>query len=186
MRFYEFEAKAILAKQGVRLPKGGTAKNADEARKLATEIGGPVVLKSQVLSGGRMKAGGVKFADTPDEAAAHAEAILKLPIKDQMPVYVLRRGEGGRREGVLPGRHVRRRREAAGDDLQRHGRHRHRGGGRDTSRTTSRRCTSRRSSHSPTSKRRKLVASLGITGGELTQLTGVVSRLVRDVPSSTT
>ena len=69
MRFYEFESKTILAKQGVRLPKGGTAKSAEEARKLAVEIGGATVLKSQVLSGGRMKAGGVKFADTPEEAA---------------------------------------------------------------------------------------------------------------------
>src|SRR3990172_3015492 len=88
MRFYEFESKAILAKQGVRLPKGGVAKSAEEARKLAADIGGPTVLKSQVLSGGGMKAGGVKFADTPDEAAEHGEFILKLPIKDQMPVCV--------------------------------------------------------------------------------------------------
>lgn len=57
MRFYEFEAKRLLAKQGVRLPAGGTAETPDEARRLAAEIGGPVVLKSQVLSGGRMKAG---------------------------------------------------------------------------------------------------------------------------------
>ena len=62
MRFYEFEAKKLLAKSGVRLPAGGTAETASEAQRLAAEIGGPVVLKSQVLSGGRMKAGGVKFA----------------------------------------------------------------------------------------------------------------------------
>ena len=88
MRFYEFEAKQVLSKQGVRLPKGGVARTPDEARKLAEDVGGPVVLKSQVLSGGRMKAGGVKFADTPAEAAEHAEFILKLPIKDQLPVAV--------------------------------------------------------------------------------------------------
>ena len=68
MRFYEFEAKRLLAKRGVRLPQGGTAETAEEAGRLAAEVGGPVVLKSQVLTGGRMKAGGVKFADTPEEA----------------------------------------------------------------------------------------------------------------------
>ena len=47
------------------------------------------MIKSQVLSGGRMKAGGVKFADTPDEAAEHAEAILKLEINGHMPRGVL-------------------------------------------------------------------------------------------------
>ena len=89
MRFYEFEAKALLARHGVPLPKNGTANTPEEARQLAADIGGPVVLKSQVLSGGRMKAGGVKFADTPAEAEAACGEILKLPIKDQMPVNVL-------------------------------------------------------------------------------------------------
>ena len=56
--------------------------------QLATELNAPVVLKSQVLSGGRMKAGGVKFADTPEEAASAAAEILKLPIRDQLPVCV--------------------------------------------------------------------------------------------------
>jgi len=89
MRFYEYEAKALLRKQGVRLPDGGTAEKAEDAAKIASDIGGPVVLKSQVLSGGRMKAGGVKFADTPAEAETACAEILKLPIKDQMPVNVL-------------------------------------------------------------------------------------------------
>ncbi len=89
MRFYEYEAKALLRKQGVRLPDGGTAEKPEDAAKIARDIGGPVVLKSQVLSGGRMKAGGVKFADTPAEAETACAEILKLPIKDQMPVNVL-------------------------------------------------------------------------------------------------
>ncbi|KKL06017.1 hypothetical protein LCGC14_2600220, partial [marine sediment metagenome] len=80
MRFYEFEAKKLLAKHGVRLPQGGTAETPEEAGKLAAEVGGAVVLKSQVLSGGRMKAGGVKFADTPEEAQREAAAILDLEI----------------------------------------------------------------------------------------------------------
>ena len=89
MRFYEFEAKQLLGRHDVPLSKSGTASTADEARRLAGEIGCPVVLKSQVLSGGRMKAGGVKFADTPEEAAKHAKAILKLEIKGQKPRCVL-------------------------------------------------------------------------------------------------
>jgi len=68
MRFYEYEAKALFARHGAPLPKGRVARTAAEAKAIAAELGGPLVLKSQVLTGGRMKAGGVKFADTPDEA----------------------------------------------------------------------------------------------------------------------
>ncbi len=89
MRFYEFEAKQLLAKQGVPVPPGGVAATPEEAERIAGEVGGATVLKSQVLSGGRMKAGGVKFADTPAEAKAAAEEILALEIKDQLPVSVL-------------------------------------------------------------------------------------------------
>jgi succinyl-CoA synthetase beta subunit/citryl-CoA synthetase large subunit len=89
MRFYEFEAKALLGQAGVPVAKGGTATTAEEAARIAASVGGEVVLKSQVLSGGRMKAGGVKFAATPDEARAAAEHILKLEIGGQMPRCVL-------------------------------------------------------------------------------------------------
>ena len=89
MRFYEFEAKALFAKHGIPLLKGRVAKTPAEAKQIAAEIGGPVVLKSQVLTGGRMKAGGVKFADTPEQAEAAAAAILKLEIKGHLPRGVL-------------------------------------------------------------------------------------------------
>ena len=89
MRFYEFEAKQLLAKAGIPTSKGGLATTADEAERIAAGVAGPVVLKSQVLSGGRMKAGGVKFADTPTEAKAVAAEILKLEIKGQLPKGVL-------------------------------------------------------------------------------------------------
>src|SRR6185436_3901022 len=81
MRFYEFESKRLFGKLGVPLPKGSkVAATPAEAKAIAAEIGGPTVLKSQVLSGGRMKAGGVLFANTPDEAAAACEKILPLKI----------------------------------------------------------------------------------------------------------
>src|SRR5262252_7202812 len=89
MRFYEYEAKALFARHGTPLPKGRVARTAVEAREIAAEIGGPVVLKSQVLTGGRMKAGGVKFADDPAAAEQAAAAILQLEIKGQKPRGVL-------------------------------------------------------------------------------------------------
>ena len=93
MRFYEYESKLLLARHGVPLPAGSKLANTpQEARAIAGEIGGPVVLKSQVLTGGRMKAGGVLFSDTPDEAAAHAETILGLEINGHQPRGVLVEG----------------------------------------------------------------------------------------------
>ncbi|MGK2954182.1 MAG: ATP-grasp domain-containing protein [Solirubrobacterales bacterium] len=89
MIFYEYEARKIVELAGIPVTKYGFCQTADEARKAAEEIGGPTVIKSQVLTGGRMKAGGVQFADTPDEAAKHAEDILKLEINGHMPVGVL-------------------------------------------------------------------------------------------------
>ena len=89
MRFYEYESRRIVERAGIPVTKYGFCTTADEARKAAEEIGGPTVIKSQVLTGGRMKAGGVKFADTPDEAAEHAAAILELEIGGHMPVGVL-------------------------------------------------------------------------------------------------
>ena len=89
MRFFEYESKQIVARAGIPTSKGGLAKTPEEARKLAEEIAGPVVIKSQVLTGGRMKAGGVKFADSPEEAAGHAKDILALAINGHHPRGVL-------------------------------------------------------------------------------------------------
>jgi succinyl-CoA synthetase beta subunit len=89
MRFYEYESKALFARHGLPLGPRELAHTADDARRAAQRIGGPVVLKSQVLSGGRMKAGAVKFADTPDQAAAHFEAILPIVVNGQTARSVL-------------------------------------------------------------------------------------------------
>ena len=89
MRFYEYEARKIVESAGIPVTKYGFCQTADEARKVAEEIGGPTVIKSQVLTGGRMKAGGVQFADTPEEAAEHAANILELEINGLKPVGVL-------------------------------------------------------------------------------------------------
>jgi succinyl-CoA synthetase beta subunit len=89
MRFFEYESRAIVAKAGIPVTKFGFAKTPEEAEKIAQDIAGPVVIKSQVLSGGRMKAGGVQFADTPEEAEGHAQAVLELEIGGHMPRGVL-------------------------------------------------------------------------------------------------
>jgi succinyl-CoA synthetase beta subunit len=89
MRFFEYESRQIVRAAGIPVSAHGFARTAAEARGIAEEIGAPTVIKSQVLTGGRMKAGGVKFADTPDEAEAHAEAILALEIGGHMPRGVL-------------------------------------------------------------------------------------------------
>src|SRR5213596_2598689 len=89
MRFYEYEAKALFGRHGTPLLKGRVAPTATEAAEIARDLAVPVVLKSQVLTGGRMNAGGVKFADTPDAAEAAARAILALEIRGQRPRGVL-------------------------------------------------------------------------------------------------
>jgi succinyl-CoA synthetase beta subunit/citryl-CoA synthetase large subunit len=89
MRFYEYEAKALFRRHGMPLGKSGVARSADDARRIAAEIGGPTVLKSQVLTGGRMKAGAVKFADSPAEAARHFDAILPIVVNGQKARAVL-------------------------------------------------------------------------------------------------
>ena len=89
MRFYEYESRKLVEEAGIPVTKYGFATEASEARRIAEDIGGPTVIKSQVLTGGRMKAGGVKFADTPGQAESHAADILKLEMNGHMPRGVL-------------------------------------------------------------------------------------------------
>jgi succinyl-CoA synthetase beta subunit len=81
LKIHEVDARAIFTKFGMPVPPSRLVVSADEARAAAAEIGCPVVVKAQVLVGGRGKAGGVKLAATPDEAAAKAQAILGMDIK---------------------------------------------------------------------------------------------------------
>jgi succinyl-CoA synthetase beta subunit/citryl-CoA synthetase large subunit len=89
MRFYEYESKALFARHGLPLGDSGVAHSADDARDIAQRIDRPVVLKSQVLSGGRMKAGAVKFADTPDDAARIYAEILPIIVNNQKARSIL-------------------------------------------------------------------------------------------------
>ncbi len=81
MDLYEYQAKDLFAAHGVPVLAGSVAASAEAARQVAERIGGRVVIKAQVKTGGRGKAGGVKLADGPQEAAEKAGAILGMDIK---------------------------------------------------------------------------------------------------------
>ena len=81
MNIHEYQASEILAKHGIPVNPGKVATTPEEARAIAAEFGGVVVVKAQVHTGGRGKAGGVKLAKTPDEAFDAAKAILGMDIK---------------------------------------------------------------------------------------------------------
>src|SRR3954449_3693745 len=80
MDLYEYQGKQLFAKFGIPVSEGRVATTPEQARRAAEEIGGPVVVKAQVLTGGRGKAGGVKLADDPNDAEAKAHDILGLDI----------------------------------------------------------------------------------------------------------
>ncbi|TDD98877.1 ADP-forming succinate--CoA ligase subunit beta [Jiangella asiatica] len=89
MDLMEYQAKELFAKHGVPVLPGTVVETADAARDAAAAIGGQVVVKAQVKTGGRGKAGGVKLAEDPDEAAEKAGAILGMDIKGHQVHRVL-------------------------------------------------------------------------------------------------
>jgi succinyl-CoA synthetase beta subunit len=89
MRFFEYEAREIVKRAGIPVTDYGFTTDPAQAREIAQRIGGPTVIKSQVLSGGRMKAGGVKFAEGPEQAEIYAGEILQLKIGGHTPRGVL-------------------------------------------------------------------------------------------------
>jgi succinyl-CoA synthetase beta subunit len=85
VKLHEYQSKAIFAKYGIPIPKGSITDNAEQARQIAAGIGKKVVVKAQVLVGGRGKAGGIKVAPTADDAEEIANQILAMRIKE-LPV----------------------------------------------------------------------------------------------------
>ena len=81
MDLYEYQGKELFRRFGIPTSEGRLATTPAEARVVAEELGGQVVVKAQVLTGGRGKAGGVKLADGPDDAEEKAGEILGLDIR---------------------------------------------------------------------------------------------------------
>lgn len=81
MKLHEYQSKQLFAKYGIPIPKGEVANTPEDAYRIARDLGKRVVIKSQVLVGGRGKAGGVKLAHTPEEAERVAGQILGMDIK---------------------------------------------------------------------------------------------------------
>jgi len=81
LKIHEADARAVFSKFGLPVPPSKLVKTPEDARAAAAELGCPVVVKAQVLVGGRGKAGGVKLAANPDEAAAKAKAVLGMDLK---------------------------------------------------------------------------------------------------------
>ncbi|UCB52924.1 MAG: acetate--CoA ligase family protein, partial [Candidatus Zixiibacteriota bacterium] len=81
MRLYEYEAKKLFSQVGIPITTGEVVKSKEEAKAFSGKLGKPVVLKAQILSGGRGKAGGVKFAQSPREAGEKASELFAGRIK---------------------------------------------------------------------------------------------------------
>ena len=101
MDLYEYQARDLFEKYEVPVLAGLIADTPEEARAAAEKIGGVVVVKAQVKTGGRGKAGGVKVAKTPDEAYEAAKAILGLDIKGHVVKRVMIAAGCPHRQGVL-------------------------------------------------------------------------------------
>jgi succinyl-CoA synthetase beta subunit len=80
MKIHEYQAKQIMAEFGVPVPRGRLARSPQEARQVAEELGGPVVVKAQIHAGGRGKGGGIKLASTPQEAEQAARQIIGMTL----------------------------------------------------------------------------------------------------------
>ena len=95
MDLYEFQGKELFRRVGIPVSEGRLALTPDEAKEAARELGCPVVVKAQVLTGGRGKAGGIKLAETPDDTEARAREILGLDIRGHVvhQVWVERASE---------------------------------------------------------------------------------------------
>ena len=89
MRFFENIAKQIFNQEGIPILEGHVAYSPEEAMTISSEMGVPVVIKAQVLTGGRGKAGGVKFANNPGEALKVADEILGMEIKGEKVKHLL-------------------------------------------------------------------------------------------------
>jgi len=80
MKIHEYQAKQILAKYGVQIPRGEVAETPSKVREIAEKIGSRVVLKAQIHAGGRGKGGGIKLADNPQEAEQLSQKMIGMTL----------------------------------------------------------------------------------------------------------
>ena len=83
MKLYEYEAKEIFQKYGLTIPKGKIVESAEDASRFASQIGGPVVIKPQVLTKKRGKAGAIRFAFNPEEAFRKSQSLLGMTLNQE-------------------------------------------------------------------------------------------------------
>ena len=85
MKIHEYQAKALLARYGVPVPRGEVAYTVEEAEAAAKKIGGSVVVKAQIHAGGRGKGGGVKVAKSAADVPEIAKSILGMQLVTHQP-----------------------------------------------------------------------------------------------------
>ncbi len=177
MRFYEFEAKRLLKKHGIPVPQSGIAQTAADAERLAGEFGGPVTLKAQVLSRALLTSRGVKAADSPAQAKQAAEQLLQLDDGGRKPKGILVEKQvpatkayslavtydGVRKLGLMAASDMAGNIEDIAESHPTHVARRH------------------FSVLNPFSDylAKELVADLGLTGADLTRVSGIVARLAQ-------
>jgi succinyl-CoA synthetase beta subunit len=83
LKLLEYQGTQLFSRVGLPVPPGELADTPEEAGQAAHKLGPPVVVKAQVAAGGRGKAGGIKFAQTPEEARGHAASILNMAIQGE-------------------------------------------------------------------------------------------------------
>jgi succinyl-CoA synthetase beta subunit len=88
-RIFEYQGKQLLKNVGVKIPEGDVASSPEEAKKIAKKVGKPVAIKAQIWTTGRFQAGGIKFANNPDDAFTRAKEILGAKIKGLVVKKVL-------------------------------------------------------------------------------------------------
>ena len=141
MKIHEFQAKEILARYGVRIPRGKVTQSPAEAYEIARSLGGVVAVKAQVHAGGRGKGGGVRIVRSPEEAERRTREMLGTRLVTPQTGAGRNpgasgpdRGGTGYPAGVLPGHGHRPEPGAAGAHGQHRRGHGNRGGGREDSR----------------------------------------------------
>ena len=89
VRLYEYQAKQLFSSHGIVVPRGFLARSQDDVERAVSKLGLPVILKSQVLAGGRGKAGAIRRADLTRDALAIFSELIGRPVRGEKPSAIL-------------------------------------------------------------------------------------------------